>query len=53
MEAFIAEHPRGKYGRVRYDLAGFGIDPAECRQALRFYSDRFGVEPEGLTEAPR
>lgn len=48
MESFMAEHPRGRHGRVVYDLADFGLDPIECRAALCFYRDRFGVE----TEAP-
>jgi hypothetical protein len=39
-------HPRGKYGRVLYDLADFGIDAAERRQALGFYVQRFDVEIE-------
>jgi hypothetical protein len=46
MAAFMAEHPRGKYGTVVYDLEQFGIDPVERREALRFYSDRFGVALE-------
>ena len=46
MEAFMADHPRGKHGRVRYDLADFGVDPAERRRALQFYVDRFGVAIE-------
>ncbi len=46
MVDFMALHPRGKYGRVLYDLADFGIDPAERRQALDFYVQRFNVEIE-------
>lgn len=41
MERFMAENPRGKHGRVRYDLADFGHDPTERAQALAFYSERF------------
>jgi Sulfotransferase family len=48
MRSFIAEHPRGKHGRVEYDLSDFGIDEQERRKALQFYVDRFGVEPETL-----
>jgi hypothetical protein len=47
MDAFMLAHPRGKHGRVRYDLADFGIDRAERRKALRAYADRFGVMLEG------
>ncbi len=46
MAAFVDEHPRGKFGAVRYDLGEFGLDPAERRQALSFYTERFGVTLE-------
>ena len=44
--AFMDDHPRGRHGRVRYDLAQFGLDRDERRQALRFYAERFGTEDE-------
>ncbi len=43
MHTFLREHPRGRHGRVRYDLASFGIDPADREQALAGYRSRFGV----------
>ena len=43
MDAFMVEHPRGRHGGITYDLADFGLDAAERRDALRFYSERFGV----------
>ena len=46
METFMADHPRGKFGGVVYDLADFGLDRDELRQALRFYVERFGVIEE-------
>jgi len=46
MDAFMATHPRGKHGGVVYDLSQFGVDPAERRQALQFYVDRFAIKPE-------
>ena len=46
MTAFMADHPRGKYGAVRYDLSEFGLDAAERRRALSFYTDAFGVTLE-------
>jgi hypothetical protein len=46
MDAFMAEHPRGKHGRVLYDLADIGLDRAERREALHFYVERFGVALE-------
>jgi PAS domain-containing protein len=47
MHAFMAEHPRGRHGGVRYDLAPFGVDRGALRSALGFYVDRFGVTVEG------
>ena len=46
MTAFMAEHPRGRFGAVEYDLTEFGLDPLERRKALSFYSGRFGVTSE-------
>jgi len=47
LRAFIDAHPRGKEGRVIYDLQGdFGVDPAELRARFGFYFDRFPVRAE-------
>jgi len=46
MTTFMAEHPRGKFGSVVYDLKEFGLDPAERRRALSFYTERFDVRLE-------
>ncbi len=46
MAAFTAEHPRGKFGTVEYDLAQFGLDAEERRETMRFYTDRFAVTLE-------
>ncbi len=46
MSEFTAEHPRGKFGSVSYDLTDFGLDPVERRKALSFYNRRFGVTSE-------
>jgi hypothetical protein len=46
MEAFMAEHPRGRYGTVRYDLGVLGLDRAELRQTFATYADRFDVAEE-------
>jgi hypothetical protein len=48
MRAFMADHPRGKHGRVVYNLADFGLDEAERRRALAFYVERFGITEEEL-----
>jgi hypothetical protein len=46
MQSFMDDHPRGKFGGIRYDLADFGLEAAERRDALRFYTDRFDVTAE-------
>jgi hypothetical protein len=47
LDAFMAEHPRGKEGRVVYDLRGdFGLDPAAVRERFAPYYERFGVAVE-------
>jgi len=47
MAGFMASHPRGRFGAVRYDPAQVGLDRDERRVALQFYVDRFGVKIEG------
>jgi len=47
LRAFLDEHPRGKEGRVIYDLRGdFGVEPAALRARFDFYFDRFPVRVE-------
>ncbi|WP_419919374.1 sulfotransferase family protein [Candidatus Poriferisocius sp.] len=46
MDAYMVDHPRDRHGRVIYDLTDFGIDPAERRKSLNFYTNRFAVQPE-------
>lgn len=47
LDAFMAASPRGKYGRVLYDLRGdFGIEPAALRRRFDFYLNRFPVRVE-------
>ncbi len=47
LEAFMAANPRGKHGRIRYDLkADFGIDPATLRERFGFYFERFPIRVE-------
>jgi hypothetical protein len=44
---YLSENPRGKYGRVVYDLNGdFGIDPNALRKRFDFYFERFPIEAE-------
>jgi hypothetical protein len=47
LDAFMAANPRGRYGRVAYDLHGdFGLDPAAVRAHFGYYFDRFPVTEE-------
>jgi hypothetical protein len=47
LETYIDEHPRGKDGRVAYNLRGdFGVEPAQLRARFDFYFDRFPVQVE-------
>lgn len=47
LQRFIDEHPRGKDGRVIYNLRDdFGVDPAQLRSRFAFYFDRFPVNVE-------
>jgi hypothetical protein len=46
MDDFMADHPRGKFGGVIYDLADFDLTRDELRERLRFYVERFGVTEE-------
>lgn len=47
LQAYIATHPRGKHGRVIYDLKqDFGVDPNELRKRFDFYFSQFPVQVE-------
>jgi hypothetical protein len=46
MTRFLTAHPRGRHGAVAYDITQFGLEGRERRDALRFYTDRFGVSAE-------
>lgn len=44
---YLEDNPRGKHGRLRYDLRGhFGQSPEEVRSRFGFYFDRFDVREE-------
>ena len=45
--SFLEEHPRGKHGRIVYNLReDFGVEPAQLRERFAFYFDRFPVRVE-------
>lgn len=47
LKHFLDAHPRGRDGRVVYNLReDFGVDPAQLRARFAFYFDRFPVRVE-------
>ena len=49
MQQFIDSHPRGKHGKLVYDLKGdFGLDSEQLRQRFGFYFDALSA----LSEQP-
>ena len=50
----MAAHPRGRNGRVVYDLEGdFGLDADELRERFAFYTDEFDIRPEARKDGAR
>ena len=43
IDRFLTDNPKGKHGLVDYRLEDLGIDLEERREALAFYTERFGV----------
>lgn len=50
MRDYVAAHPKGEYGEHRYNLEAFSLDEAAIRDAVKGYSEHFGVEPEPFGE---
>jgi hypothetical protein len=47
IQHYMDSHPRGKNGRVVYDLEGdFGLDSDELGRRFAFYTDEFGIRSE-------
>jgi hypothetical protein len=46
IDEYRRTHPRGRFGRVAYDLADFGLHAGELRERFRFYSDSFDLGGE-------
>lgn len=47
LQAYLDANPRGKHGRVVYDLPGdFGVTADELHPRFEFYRERFGVTQE-------
>ncbi|QLL07276.1 sulfotransferase family protein [Mycobacterium vicinigordonae] len=46
-QAYLGSNPRGKHGRIRYDLQRhFGVSADDLRARFGFYFDRFDVRAE-------
>ena len=46
MNTFMEKHPRGKYGRLSYDITQFGYETKERKSTLQFYIDQFQLREE-------
>jgi hypothetical protein len=47
LDEFMVANPRGRHGRIAYDLqADFGLDPAAVRARFDYYFERFAVAAE-------
>ena len=47
LDRYMAENPRGKHGRIVYDLQDdFGVDPRALHERFRFYFERFPIRSE-------
>jgi hypothetical protein len=46
METYAAEHPRGRHGRILYDIGDFDYDVADLRDRFGAYVERFDVPTE-------
>ncbi len=44
---YIAEKPKGKFGRHTYSAEEWGFDPHELREKMRPYTDYYGIALEG------
>jgi hypothetical protein len=43
---YVAEKPKGKFGKHRYSLEEWGFDRASLRERMRPYTDHYGVALE-------
>ena len=43
---YLAEKPKGKFGKHRYTPEEWGIDPAAFRERMRPYTDHYGIQLE-------
>jgi hypothetical protein len=48
MRLVLASQPQDQYGRHRYNLSQFGLDPAEGVEAFAAYCKRFDLSPQAV-----
>jgi len=48
MRLVLASLPQDQYGRHRYNLSQFGLDPAEEVEAFAAYCERFDLSPQAV-----
>jgi hypothetical protein len=48
MRLALASQPQDQYGRHRYNLSQFGLDPAEEVEAFPAYRERFDLSPQAV-----
>jgi hypothetical protein len=48
MRLVLASQPQDQYGRHRYNLSQFGLDPAEGVEAFAAYCERFDLSPQAV-----
>lgn len=46
MQDYMTQHPRGRLGRIKYDLKALGVDVVALRARYRFYTDHFEIHEE-------
>ncbi len=48
MEAHMASHPKGRFGRHGYDPAAYGLNAGEIRERFQPYVERYGITLEAM-----
>jgi hypothetical protein len=47
MQRFLGENPQGKWGRHKYSLPDFGLQPEAIDEQFRFYTERYDMDARG------
>jgi hypothetical protein len=49
MQRWIDAHPQREHGTHTYSAEQFGLSTERLRRRFSFYTDRFGIAPEGTS----